>query len=150
MEQARETGQTFNDKEYQIKHLRMLDDLHAGEMEGMTFKQISLSHSNEMTSRRKDPVYWRYPGSGGESYADVIHRLRPVIVELERMKDHVLLITHRAVARVLLAYFQKLNWDQITELDVPLGRVFSVEPVSNVLCMNSKPGTDLSRRGRMG
>ena len=131
MEQARETGQAFDDSEYQIKHLRMLDDLHAGEMEGLTFRQISLAHSNEMAMRRKDPVYYRWPGSGGESYADVIHRLRPVIVELERMKDHVLLITHRAVARVLLAYFQKLNWDEITELDVPLGRVFSVEPVSN-------------------
>jgi broad specificity phosphatase PhoE len=51
-------------------------------------------------------------------------------MEFERVEDHVLLITHRAVARVLLAYFQELNWEAITEVEVPPGRVFCVEPVS--------------------
>ena len=150
MEQARETGQVFNDNKYEIKHLRVLNDLHAGNMEGMTFEQISSAYSNEMAMRQRDPVYYRWPGSGGESYADVIHRLRSVIVELERMRDHVLLITHRAVARVLLAYFQKLNWDQITELDVPLGRVFSVEPVSIVPYSDASPKADVLCRDLTG
>lgn len=83
-----------------------------------------------MALRRKQPVYYRWPGSGGESYADLINRLRPIIIELERMEDDVLLITHRAVARVLLAYFQELDFSAITDIDVPLGRVFSVEVVS--------------------
>jgi 6-phosphofructo-2-kinase len=28
----------------------------------------------------------RYPGAGGESYVDVIQRVRPIIVELERQR----------------------------------------------------------------
>lgn len=132
MAQAIETSQFFDEDEYKVRNFRMLNDLHAGKMEGLTFAEISRVHSDEMTIRRQNPVHYRWPGSGGESYADVIHRLRPIIMELERLEDHVLLITHRAVARVLLAYFQELNWEAITEVEVPPGRVFCVEPVSAV------------------
>ncbi|KAJ9613252.1 6-phosphofructo-2-kinase [Cladophialophora chaetospira] len=128
MAQAIETSEFFAEKDYEISNLRMLNDLHAGKMEGLTFGEISRIHSNEMCTRQQNPVHYRWPGSGGESYADVIQRLRPIIMELERMADHVLLITHRAVARVLLAYFQESNWDAITEVEVPLGRVFCIEP----------------------
>ncbi|KAK5360251.1 6-phosphofructo-2-kinase [Exophiala xenobiotica] len=128
MAQAIETSQFFDEDEYKVRNLRMLNDLHAGKMEGLTFADIYRLHGEEMAMRQQNEVYYRWPGSGGESYADVIHRLRPIIMELERVEDHVLLITHRAVARVLLAYFQELNWEAITEVEVPRGRVFCVEP----------------------
>lgn len=131
MTQAVETSRSFGPGEYEVRNLRMLNDLHAGKMEGLTFAEISRVYGDEMTMRQQNPVHYRWPGSGGESYADVIHRLRPIIMELERLDDHVLLITHRAVARVLLAYFQELKWDAITEVEVPPGRLFCVEPVSN-------------------
>lgn len=132
MTQAIETSQFFDEHEHKVRNLRMLNDLQAGKMEGLTFAEISRVHSDEMAMRQQNPVYYRWPGSGGESYADVIHRLRPMIMELERLEDHVLLITHRAVARVLLAYFQELNWEAITEVEVAPGQVFCVEPVSTV------------------
>jgi 6-phosphofructo-2-kinase len=59
---------------------------------------------------------------------DVINRIRPVIVELERMTDHCLLVTHRSVARVLLAYFQGLNREDVADLDCPLGMLYQLEP----------------------
>lgn len=40
----------------------------------------------------------------GESYEDLVARLEPVIMELER-QGNVLLIAHQAVLRCLLAYF---------------------------------------------
>ena len=43
----------------------------------------------------------RYPGAGGESYIDVIQRVKPVIVELERQRKSVLVISHLAVQRCL-------------------------------------------------
>ena len=130
MQQAIEMSHYFHHPAYICKSLRMLNDLHAGNLEGMTFAQIEARNAHEMAARREDPVYYRWPGTGGESYADVIHRLRPVILELERISEHILLITHRAVARVLLAYFTELQWQDIAEVDVPPGRVFSVRPVS--------------------
>ncbi|KAK5049311.1 hypothetical protein LTR84_004240 [Exophiala bonariae] len=130
MVQAVETSKFFPEDEYLIRKFRTLNDLHAGQMEGLTFSEILDSHEDQMNLRRQDPVHYRWPGTGGESYADVIHRLRPIIMELERLDDHVLLITHRAVARVLLAYFKELDWDRIADVEVPPGRVFCVEPVS--------------------
>ena len=80
--------------------------------------------------RKRDKLHYRYPGAGGEGYLDIINRLRAVIVEVERMTDHVILVGHRSVARVLLAYFKGLKREDVAELDVPLGILFLLEPVT--------------------
>lgn len=59
---------------------------------------------------------------------DVINRLRPVITEIERIKENLLIVTHRVVARVLLGYFLNLSRDIIANLDVPLHCVYCLEP----------------------
>ena len=58
----------------------------------------------------------------------VISRLRDMVRELERVTDHVLVISHRSVCRVLMAYFMDLSRDGIADLDVPLGMLFCIEP----------------------
>ncbi|KAI9652337.1 MAG: hypothetical protein M1831_006884 [Alyxoria varia] len=118
----------FDEDEYDIKQMRMLDELFSGYMEGMTYDEIKEKHPEEYERRKEDKMHYRYPGPGGEGYLDIINRCRPVIVELERMTDHVLLIGHRSVARVLLAYFLGLGRDKVTSLDVPLGTVYCLEP----------------------
>ena len=45
------------------------------------------------------------------------------------MQDHVLLVAHRVVARVLLAYFLGLRREDVACLDVPLGTLYMLEPV---------------------
>lgn len=123
-----QTGTYFDEDEFEIKQMRMLDELFAGAMEGMTYEQIRKQFPGEYEHRRRDKLQYRYPGPGGEGYLDVINRLRPVIVELERMTDHCLLIGHRSVARVLLAYFKGLGREDVTDLDVPLGMLYCLEP----------------------
>jgi 6-phosphofructo-2-kinase len=128
-----QSGQYFDEDEFDVKQMRMLDELNAGYMENMTYEEIKTKHKDEYDLRQHDKLSYRYPGPGGEGYLDVINRLRPVIVELERMTDHCLLITHRSVARVLLAYFMGLRRDQVADLDCPLGMLYSLEPVSFIL-----------------
>ncbi|KAE8307636.1 6-phosphofructo-2-kinase-domain-containing protein [Aspergillus transmontanensis] len=128
MQRAISTVESFNEDEYDVKQMKMLDELHAGKMEGMTYEEIREKFPDEYATRKRDKLYYRYPGPGGEGYLDVINRLRTVIVEVERMTDHVLLVTHRAVARVLLAYFKGLKCDEVTDLDVPLGMLYMLEP----------------------
>ena len=41
----------------------------------------------------------------GESYIDIIDRLQPVIFELERNTQPIVVVSHQAVLRCLLAYF---------------------------------------------
>ncbi|RAO70512.1 uncharacterized protein BHQ10_006524 [Talaromyces amestolkiae] len=128
MKRAIQTTSYFNDEDYDIKQMRMLDELYAGKMEGLTYDEIKTQYPEEYESRRKQKLQYRYPGPGGEGYLDVINRLRTVIVETERTIDHVLLVTHRSVARVLLAYFLGLDRDEVAGLDVPLGVLYMLEP----------------------
>lgn len=68
----------------------------------MTYEEIEASHPEEFHNRDLDKFHYRYPR--GESYEDLVARLEPVIMELERQKN-VLVVGHQAVLRCLLAYF---------------------------------------------
>ena len=125
-----ETAKYFDEEDFDIKQMKMLDELNAGDMEGMTYDEIKKNYSDEYALRKRDKLHYRYPGAGGEGYLDIINRLRAVIVEVERMTDHVLLVGHRSVARVLLAYFKGLKREDVADLDVPLGMLYMLEPVS--------------------
>jgi 6-phosphofructo-2-kinase len=128
MRRSVQTVEGFNEDEYDVKQMKMLDELYAGEMEGMTYDEIREKYPEEYAVRKKNKLFYRYPGPGGEGYLDVINRLRAVIIEVERMTDHVLIVTHRSVARVLLAYFRGLKRDEVADLDVPLGMLYMLEP----------------------
>lgn len=127
LQRSIETAKYFNEDEYPIKQMRMLDEISAGDYEGMTFPEIQAKFPQEFAERQKDKLRYRYPGIGGESYLDVINRLRSVITEIERIQDSVLIITHRVVARALLGYFMNLSVDIISNLDVPLHCVYCLE-----------------------
>ncbi|ERF73219.1 hypothetical protein EPUS_03060 [Endocarpon pusillum Z07020] len=123
-----ETVQFFSEDDFDIKQMRMLDELNAGDMEGMTYEEVKTKFADQYALRKLDKLHYRYPGPGGEGYLDIINRLQKVIIEVERMTDHVLLVGHRSITRVLLAYFKGLGREDISDLDVPLGVVYMLEP----------------------
>lgn len=123
-----ETVEYFPEDDFFVKEMRMLDELGAGRCDGMTYPEIQMRYPQDYKSRLNNKMSYRYPGVGGESYLDVINRLRPVITEIERCTDHVLLVTHRVVSRVLLGYFLNLDKSLIGDLDVPLHTVYCLEP----------------------
>ncbi|KAI3682495.1 hypothetical protein L1987_82519 [Smallanthus sonchifolius] len=67
-------------------------------------------------SRKKDKLRYRYPR--GESYLDVIQRLEPVIIELERQQAPVVVVSHQAVLRALYAYFADRPLKEIPHIEV--------------------------------
>lgn len=99
-----ETAKYFDEDIYDIKQMRMLNELNAGNMENHTYAEIREKFRQDFELRQRDKLHYRYPGAGGESYLDVINRLRAVIVEVERMQDHVLLVAHRVVARGMFTH----------------------------------------------
>lgn len=128
-QRAIETSQYFDDYENPTKQMRMLDEINAGIFEGLKFQEIEDKFPIEFEKRQNDKLRYRYPGIGGESYLDVINRLRTVITEIERIEDNLLIITHRVVARALLGYFMNLNFNAVTQLDIPLHCVYCLEPM---------------------
>ena len=124
-----QTAHAFDDDEdFDVKNWEMLNELNAGDFEGLTYKEIEFKFPEEYAKRAHDKLKYIYPGVGGEGYLQVIARLRDMVRELERIKDHVLIIGHRSVCRVLMAYFMDLTRDDIADLDVPLGMLYCIEP----------------------
>lgn len=145
-----QTGQYFDEEDYDVKQFKMLDELNAGTMEGLTYEEIRIQHNAEFRLRQRDKLHYRYPGAGGEGYLDIINRLRAVIVEVERMTDHVLLVGHRSVARVLLAYFKGLKREDVADLHVPLGMLYMLEPVQlflHIYWTSAEQASETIRRG---
>jgi broad specificity phosphatase PhoE/predicted kinase len=105
---------------------RALDEIDAGICDGMSYEQIRQQLPDEYEARRRDKFHYRYPR--GESYQDLIQRLEPVIIELERTRKPVLVIAHNAIARALYAYFQGIAPDKCPHLAIPLHTVIRLQP----------------------
>ncbi|CAP70597.1 uncharacterized protein PODANS_3_6610 [Podospora anserina S mat+] len=129
LQRSVQTAEYFDaDEDYDVKAWEMLNELNAGSFEGMTYEEIAQRYPEEYRKRSQDKLQYIYPGVGGEGYLQVISRLRDMVREIERITDHLLIIGHRSVCRVLMAYFMDLTRDDIADLDVPLGILYAIEP----------------------
>ena len=105
---------------------RGLDEIFAGDFDGMTYEEIKEQFPHEFAARAKDKLRYTYPR--GESYIDVIKRLDPVIHELERQTDPLLLVGHQGILRILFAYFMGLTREEAPFLKIPLNHVIKLSP----------------------
>lgn len=87
----------FDPQKYNIQHIRTLNEIYGGSCETLSYHEAQELYPMEMATRSNNKLTCRFPGPGGECYADVIDRLQPIIVELERMELDILLVTHQAV-----------------------------------------------------
>ncbi len=96
-------------------------ELHFGEWEGRTSKQIYDKTPKALTRFWSDPQ--KYPPPGGERLQDFRARVLTAFAELqEHHKDqHQLLVTHGGVIRILLCHLQNIPLTKILELDVGYG-----------------------------
>ncbi|KAL5129027.1 6-phosphofructo-2-kinase/fructose-2,6-bisphosphatase [Glycine soja] len=104
---------------------RALDEINAGVCDGKTYEEIKKNMPEEYESRNKDKLRYRYPR--GESYLDVIQRLEPVIIELERQRAPVVVISHQAVLRALYAYFTDRPLKEIADIEMPLHTIIEIQ-----------------------
>lgn len=104
---------------------RALDEINAGVCDGMTYEETKKNMPEEYEARKKDKLRYRYPR--GESYLDVIQRLEPVIIELERQRGPVVVISHQAVLRALYAYFADRPLQEIPHIEMPLHTIIEIQ-----------------------
>lgn len=111
-----------------VQSWKALDELNAGECDGMTYEQTNERFPEVYAEREKDKYNTRYPR--GESYADLVERLEPRLLELERA-ENVLVVCHQAVARCLLAYFHNVDHieAELPYMEVPLHTLIKITPL---------------------
>lgn len=107
---------------------RALDEIDSGVCDGMSYAQIAEEMPDEFAARAADKFRYRYPR--GESYGDVIQRLDPVIIELERERRPVLIVGHQAVLRALYAYLMDTPAEECPRLPIPLHTVIELTPTA--------------------
>ena len=124
-----------------------MNEIDSGVCDDLTYEEIKSRWPTDFESRDVDKFRYRYPR--GESYEDLVARLEPVIMELER-RDCVLVIGHQAVNRYyslsvgdgiklfhiclvfcfrcLLGYFLEVPEEDLPWQDVPLHTVIKLTP----------------------
>lgn len=108
------------------KVLRNLDEIYAGIFDGYTYKEIKEIAPDEFKARSANKLTYRYPR--GESYLDVIDRLVPVIQEVERTQDPILIVGHQGILRIIYAYFMDMPREKAPFVKIPLNTVIKLIP----------------------
>lgn len=119
------TIQTASQIPYPRLHWKALDELDAGVCDGLTYEQIAATHPEDFALRDQDKFHFRY--RGGESYADLVLRLEPIIMEVER-QENILIVGHQAVLRAILAYFLNKSHEELPYLKIPLHMLIQLTP----------------------
>lgn len=65
-----ETVESFDERLFDIKQIRFLNEIYAGSCENLTYEELERLHPDEFVSRAKNKLIYRYPGAGGESYVN--------------------------------------------------------------------------------
>ena len=120
------TRQTADELGRKYRPWKPLDEIDAGLFDGLTYAQVRATAPDEFLARAQDKLRYRYPR--GESYLDVLQRLDPVLIELERQRRPVLVVAHNAVIRGLYAYFADEPAERVPHLDVPLHTLIELTP----------------------
>lgn len=104
---------------------KALDELDSGVCDGLTYAEIEDQYPEDFKARDQDKYNYRY--RGGESYRDVVIRLEPIIMELER-SENILIVTHQAIVRCIYAYFMDIPQERSPWMEVPLHTLMKLTP----------------------
>eukprot|EP00095_Tigriopus_kingsejongensis_P009052 maker-scaffold308_size214241-snap-gene-0.27 protein:Tk09052 transcript:maker-scaffold308_size214241-snap-gene-0.27-mRNA-1 annotation:"hypothetical protein DAPPUDRAFT_304281" len=119
------TIQTASQIQAPKERWKALNEIDGGICDGLTYAEIERQYPVHYKAREIYKLTYRYPE--GESYEDLCLRLESVIMELER-RENVLVVSHQAVLRCLLAYFVPEYDNNLPYITVPLHHVIILEP----------------------
>ncbi|KAK6528460.1 Fructose-2,6-bisphosphatase, variant 2 [Arthrobotrys megalospora] len=119
------TIQTAQHLPYNKLQWKALDELDSGTCDGLTYEEIEEQFPEDFRARDDDKYNYRY--RGGESYRDLVIRLEPIIMEMER-QENVMVVTHQAVIRCIYAYFMNVPQDRSPWMEIPLHTVIKLTP----------------------
>ena len=124
LKRTNQTARFLPEKHLQLRW-KALDELDSGACDGLTYQEIEDQYPEDFRARDDDKYNYRY--RGGESYRDVVIRLEPIIMELER-SENIVIVTHQAVLRCIYAYFMNVPQERSPWMEVPLHTLIKLTP----------------------
>ncbi|KAG0648333.1 Fructose-2 [Hyphodiscus hymeniophilus] len=123
-----ETAEYLKGKGYKVRQRSQMSQLNPGVCEKLSERSIRRMYPEEVEKHEKDPYHHRYPRA--ESYHDLAVRLEPIILELEREQNDLLIIAHESVLRVLYGYLMACDAMHIPSLKFPRNEIIEIIPAS--------------------
>jgi len=105
---------------------KCLDEINAGICEHKTFEEVEKIYSEEFIKRKYDKLNYRYPS--GESYLDLIERLRTFVFDIENNNNIVIIVAHQAILRVIYGFFMGIKIEDIPHIKIPLHTIIELNP----------------------
>ncbi|KAK9769152.1 putative 6-phosphofructo-2-kinase domain-containing protein [Seiridium cardinale] len=123
-----ESAEPFRDRGYKVRQRSQMAQINPGVCEKLSERAIRRLYSDEVEKHDLDPYHHRYPRA--ESYHDLAVRLEPIILELEREQNDLLIIAHESVLRVLYAYLMHCSTMDIPTLKFPRNEIIEIIPAA--------------------
>ena len=108
------------------KIYKCLDEINAGICENKTYEEIKKLYPEEYNKRKLDKLNYRYPS--GESYIDLIDRLKDFIYNIENNDKIVIIIGHQAILRIIYGYLMGIDIINIPHINMPLHTLIELRP----------------------
>ncbi|KAF2710186.1 6-phosphofructo-2-kinase/fructose-2,6-bisphosphatase-like protein [Pleomassaria siparia CBS 279.74] len=113
---------------FRVRQRSQMSQMNPGVCEKMSERRIRQEFPEEVSKHEADPYHHRYPRA--ESYHDLAVRMEPIILELEREENDLLIIAHESVLRVLYGYLMACNAADIPQLKFPRDEIIEIIPSS--------------------
>ncbi|KAG6041063.1 hypothetical protein E4U41_006086 [Claviceps citrina] len=123
-----QTADYLGKKGYKVRQRSQMSQINPGICENMPESMISNMYPEEAEKHDLDPYHHRWPRA--ESYHDLAVRLEPIILELEREQNDLLIIAHESVLRVLYAYLMHCSTREIPTLKFPRDEIIEIIPAA--------------------
>ena len=103
-----------------------LNILDTGICHGLSVETIREEMKSEFALWKKDPFLYRFPG--GESMLDMNRRLCDVVLEIERLQEPAVIVSHLSTIQSLIAYFTSLDTRETPFVSVPQHAIIMLTP----------------------
>jgi 6-phosphofructo-2-kinase / fructose-2,6-biphosphatase 4 len=123
-----QTAEPFGDRGYKVRQRSQMSQINPGVCEKLSERALRRLYPEEVENHLLDPYHHRYPRA--ESYHDLAVRLEPIILELEREQNDLLIIAHESVLRVLYAYLMHCSTMDIPTLKFPRNEIIEIIPAA--------------------
>ncbi|CZT06018.1 related to 6-phosphofructo-2-kinase/fructose-2,6-bisphosphate 2-phosphatase [Rhynchosporium graminicola] len=123
-----ETAEYFKEAGFRVRQRSQMSQINPGDCEKLSENAIRRMYPEEVGKHEMDPYHHRYPRA--ESYHDLAVRLEPIILELEREQNDLLIVAHESVLRVLYGYLMACDAMHIPTLKFPRNQIIEIIPAS--------------------
>jgi 6-phosphofructo-2-kinase/fructose-2,6-biphosphatase 2 len=98
--------------------MKELNEIKAGICENLTYNDVKTIYPYIYTERNKDKYNYRYPK--GESYNDLLIRLKPVFDIINNTKKTIFIVAHQAILRIIYGELMNIAKTEQPYIAVPL------------------------------